>query len=221
MNVNCGKYICNEDLISFDDLEDGDCVGIKDDFCVSCDTARQARDANPQEFFKNPGKILFDKVLTKNELTELWKDLEQNCTIKFIVLAKEEIVFVSPDVEIDYDKLKRDINAKYLPQLTAMINVIELSHEITLKVVQIETESQKEIYEKQLRNDMMRILQRGGWNCLLIHHPLEVPYIFALILKTLVDTPSKMNILTSYIDSNPVACVEAEFDNLYRKITVS
>lgn len=220
--VFCGKYVCTEDIISYDDIkEEENCVAIDNYNCVSCDTVHKVKNTSPQEFYKNPSKLLFNQDLSEEKIQELWNDLNKNCGLEFLVLAKENINFISPDVktaERNYLYLQKVFNSKYIPKLNAIIEIIRLSPQITEDIIYIETKKEKDIYQTRLKNQMMFFLQRSGWNCLLIHHPLEIPYIFALILQKLVDDPSKIEFFIDFVDSNPQACVEAEFDQLYRKI---
>lgn len=227
MSVSCGNYLCENDVITFDDLNENECIGIKENVCTSCETVHAMIKANPGEFYKNPAKILFDVSLSESNLKILWDDLQKYCGVKYLVLAKENIEFIAPEIDqasSNYESILTYLNAKhngskYTTYLSSLYEIVKLSDEITMNISSIETSGQKETYEKILRQKMSKILEDGGWNCLLVHHPLELPYIIGLILKAIADKPHKLDVFMKYVDLNPNACAEAEFDLLYQKIS--
>ena len=55
--------------------------------------------ANSENFFKNPVRTLFDEDIKEENLEKFWEDLFEYCKVKYIVLAKEKAVFISPDID--------------------------------------------------------------------------------------------------------------------------
>lgn len=220
-DVQCGKFICKYDMISYDDLQpDVKCVSLSEDECVACDTVNDALKSNQINFYKNPGKLLFGKNLSDEELDNLWEQLSESCGIKYIIIAEEEKTqFIAPDVDMahaNYQSIISNISSQQLNNyIKSMMDIIYTSNEISVSILKTDNIDD---YIHRLRTRYRTILDNGGWSCFLVHNPLELPYVLAVIFQKLVDDPRNMKIFIELLSSTMQVCAEAQFQFILDKL---
>ena len=163
--TKCGMFNCEEDFITYEDLA-APCIGVEDNKCVSCDTVHETISANSENFFENPVRTLFDEDIKEENLKKFWEDLFKYCKVKYIVLAKEKAVFISPDIDSanrNFQNLVKNIERRgkgsYIPYIRAMKNIIDTSPKVTLEIAR---DISIEVLDKNLKSKYTQFLRDGG-----------------------------------------------------------
>lgn len=211
--AQCGRVRCEMDAVTFDDLDENEkCVAAEENLCVSCRTAELIAKQD-QNFYRNPGQVLFNKEMSNEQQQFLWSQLKENCNMEQKQLAEEKLEFIPPNVleaKSHLAEIRRFVSEDQFPYFQAMFNIVATSYRI-VKDFETLRPAQLNHYEYLLKQEYRDYLQAGGWSCLLVHHPLELPFVLALILATVANNPRKSVDVLRYAQNGKNVCAEANF----------
>ena len=162
------------------------------------------------------------EAIKKENLEKFWEDLAKYCKITYIVLEKEKIEFVSPDIKsanTDFINLVKKFEMRgkesYIPYINAMKKIIDTSPRVMKDILK----QPIDILNTNLRSEYRDYLRDGGWKCFLVHHPLELPVVMALILNKINENDTHLKTFLKMIKLNDLeACAEASFQRILDKM---
>ena len=219
------EYICNEDIITLDEISDANnCVAIDNNICTTCETIRQIKDANPRLFIENPIKSVFGIDKTPTDNNEFWELLNAKCSIirplgstetipKFHV-TEPDYEHLNDSIKIIQDRIQQYTTEGKMTNTNASKFITSLyTIASSLRGVNFSDISDPNIF---IRNKFKNILDTQKCSSAIIHHATELPLNIEIFLSQLAET-SETNFINvaNFLDTKPSICLEGALQQCF------
>lgn len=223
--VKCNNdYICEEDVITTEDIEsEDDCVAVSNRMCTTCGSIGEIRKANAESFNRNPIYSIFG--VNQDKHTEaFWKVLESKCSIKKPESASQETSFYvgEPEYSVldsDYatilnriqemktpDDALPDVNASNF--ITSLHKIGSVSHGHVMTSVE------------QLRSKVHQVLHDTQCSSRMIHDPTKLPLNIQIFFSQLAASPpANFKRVILLLEQKNQSCLEGIIDQSTRYLT--
>jgi hypothetical protein len=221
--VKCNGFTCNEDIITFDDIDnDEQCVAIKDDICTICDNITNARLFNPQLFNNDPIKACFgiDKSSHK-ETDEFWSLIKNKCKINrpnSHLEKSPEFYVAKPSYDIleqDFNIITDRIDKTSIKKNETFIKFITTLYKIALDKQQFSNKHDMKRYIKDL-------LITENCPIIAIHEATELPMNIQILFSNLASSNvEKFDKVKKLLNTKNGVCLEAIIDKCNKILSSS
>lgn len=209
--TQCGKFKCQTDTITYDDMEPDDkCVSFKnDDACAKCETVNSIRASDARGFNLNPIKKMFDQDATEAEIDSFWQELEL-CGISRPAPEVEARFYVAePDYAV-LDKNARILLKRIDPASTAA-QFIQTLHEIA------QMPKKNMASKSDMQRQVKDLLVTRKCHSQMVHDTTELPMGIYLLFADLVKTTkNKFFKVVDYINERHQICLEAYIEKCHQ-----
>jgi hypothetical protein len=227
MAKKCGIYNCNEDFVSYDDL-DNKCVAFQDYHCINCSTIQNFLKEPRNKLGKDPIKKLFALNVNPEKEQEFLESIKTTCTDiklqnnnqtpKFYIagpdyqqLEQDHTLIIQKLNEYKIEnKLKNFINAdKFINTLYTIANSPK-----TLSSTLKDQPDPAFFYKQWIKE----LLQHDGCSSLFTHEVQELPINIQFFFnKLLTVKQTKFNSLIQFLETKPQVCLEGAIEVMISK----
>ena len=217
--IKCNNnYVCIEDIITFETIEDPTtCVSLGDGICTTCEGVDTAKKANYELFGRNPIKSVFNIDKSPQENESFWELLNTKCLITKPTMYEETSEFYIS--EPDYDLLNT-----YLENIQQRIQQYLEESKITntnaskfiLAIYKLAMSLRDSNYRTKtdpkdfLTRNFKDILTAENCSSQMIHDITVLPFSIQMFLSQLSEAPEISFIrVAKFLDTQPQACLEA------------
>lgn len=227
MQKKCGEYDCEEDFITYDDIEVNNCVAYKNFHCMNCENIKTyLKDPNNKKHFtENPIKKLYNLDETPEKNKELLESIKNICKIQFDN-EPQKFILIEPDykqLEYDYTQILKKLELyKFENKIQKYVNADNFINSLYLVAKSPDTLSQiltqyddpESFYKRWIKD----LLEKQQCSSRLTHEVTELPINIQVLFNNLLKiNDKKFDKFIEFLETKPQACLEGVIEIIISK----